>query len=244
MTNSSGLDLDEKSKKVAAYNALVHKLPPPNWTLIRALSSFLIGVVTNSDVNKMSVRNVGIVFSPTLNIPAPVFSMFLTDFDAIFATDPDENVPTIEVSITEPLTPEDIRSPRHQLFSDIPTPSYNQDTFAKQILTSDQVIHDSHGLDTGFIPLQPSYESPAIGSRESTLGLTGLVTAAGPEYGGSFQRTLEPLSTREAKARRRESSMLMMGMSQNHRKSSLLTMANSPSKLLCRALADSCADKR
>ena len=222
-TNSFCLELDEKAKKVAAYNVLVHKLPLPNWTLIRALSAFLIGVVTNSDVNKMSVRNVGIVFSPTLNIPAPVFSMFLTDFDAIFGTEPDDSIPTpIEVSVTEPLTPEDVRSPRRQLFSDIPTPSYNQDTFPKQGLTYEQVLRDSHkDMDTGFIPLQPSYETTAVGSRESIMGHAGLVTVPGPEYGGAFQRTLEPLSTRDTKARRRESSMLLMGMHHGQRKSSL-----------------------
>jgi len=32
----------------------------------------------------MTVRNVGIVFSPTLNIPAGVFSLFLLEFPSIF----------------------------------------------------------------------------------------------------------------------------------------------------------------
>ena len=58
----------------------------------------------------MSVRNVGIVFSPTLNIPAPVFAMFLTEFDAIFSDEPDDDSATPpEMSAAEPLTPEDIR---------------------------------------------------------------------------------------------------------------------------------------
>ena len=37
----------------------------------------------------MTVRNVGIVFSPTLNIPAPVFAMFLQNYEGIFGIDPE-----------------------------------------------------------------------------------------------------------------------------------------------------------
>lgn len=83
------LELDDRQKRITALNALVHKLPKPNFALLRALSQFLIVIVNNSDVNKMTVRNVGIVFAPTLNIPAPVFSLFLTDFDSIFGEAPD-----------------------------------------------------------------------------------------------------------------------------------------------------------
>lgn len=35
----------------------------------------------------MTVRNIGIVFSPTLGIPAGVFSLFMAEFDYIFFTD-------------------------------------------------------------------------------------------------------------------------------------------------------------
>ncbi len=50
-------DLDEKDKKISAYNGLVRKLPQANWSLLRALSAFLLSIVSNSDVNKMTVRN-------------------------------------------------------------------------------------------------------------------------------------------------------------------------------------------
>jgi len=210
---------------VAAYNALVHKLPKVNWFLIRALSAFLIGIVNNSDVNKMSVRNVGIVFSPTLNIPAPVFSMFLTDFDAIFGEEPEATpTPPPEVSVTEPLTPEDIRSPRRQIFSEIPTPSYNQDTFPSQGPSYEQVLRESHQeYDTGFIPLQPSYEPPSNHFLNPTQ--SGSVTMPGPEYGqaeyGVINRARTPQSA--AKSRRRESSMLLVGNGQ--RKNSMPTLS-------------------
>ncbi|KAL8952432.1 MAG: hypothetical protein Q9222_001667 [Ikaeria aurantiellina] len=196
------LELDSKPRKIAAYNMLVHRLPKANWTLIRSLSAFLIGIVNNSDVNKMSVRNVGIVFSPTLNIPAPVFSMFLTDFDAIFGEEP-RMAPAapMEVSINEPLTPEDIRSPRRQMFSDIPTPSYNQTQFSQKSSYEHLPESNQRSNDVGFVPMQPSYEAQVV---------------PGPELRAT-NRTLAPDSA--VKARRRESSMLLM--SGEHRKSSL-----------------------
>lgn len=172
----------------------------------------------------MSIRNVGIVFSPTLNIPAPVFSMFLTEFDTIFGETPDGTaIPSLEVTSSEPLTPEDIRSPRRQMFSDIPTPSYTQETFSAsphqfshsnhQNPTYEQVLHDSHvDRDTGFVPLQPTYDTPA--SQQ------GSITVPGPEYAVARPRNLAPGGA--AKARRRESSMLLMGSGQ--RKSSLPMM--------------------
>lgn len=206
------LDLDEKSKKIAAFKLLVQKLPQANWTLIRALSEFLIGIVNNSNVNKMSVRNVCIVFSPTLNIPAPVFSTFLTDFNSIFAVEYElASPPAFEISVTEPLTPEDIRSPRRQMFSDIPTPSYNQENFPKtsnpgpsyeQARQGSRVEHD-----IGFIPLQPSYEPPTSNPPPNSQQ-QGSIMMPGSEYGVISRK---PGVNSAAKARRRESSMLLMG---------------------------------
>lgn len=192
----------------------MHKLPKPNFMLLRALSAFLISIINNSEVNKMSIRNVGIVFSPTLNIPAPVFSMFLTEFDAVFGEAPDDIlIPSLGVTSNEPLTPEDIRSPRRQMFSDIPTPSYTQDTFSGRNGSDDhykhptyeQVMHNPHTEnDTGFVPLQPSYNS-MVPQQDSG-------TVPGPEYAVARPRNLAPGGA--AKARRRESSMLLMGPGQ------------------------------
>jgi len=61
------------------------------------LISFLIRIINHADSNKMTVRNVGIVFSPTLNIPAPVFAMFLQNYEPIFGIDPTEyELPILE----------------------------------------------------------------------------------------------------------------------------------------------------
>lgn len=207
-------ELDGREKKIAAFSALIHRLPRPNLSLLRALSQFLIVIINNSDVNKMTVRNVGIVFAPTLNIPAPVFSMFLTDFDQIFGEEPsDTGTKMVEISVDKPLTPDDIRSPRHQMFSDIPTPAYNQTSFQGM----DNSAQGSHqdirsAYDTGFIPMQPSYLQQPLGSDPNQhLG--------DPSQMGSMNRMLAPNNPNQSKTKRRESSMLFMGM--GNRKSSI-----------------------
>lgn len=165
----------------------------------------------------MTTRNVGIVFSPTLNIPTPVLSMFLTEFDAVFCEDLEAaTIPSSDVTANEPLTPEDIRSPRRQMFSDIPTPSYTQDTFST---SNSHLPHAPSGQtrdlgDTGFIPLQPAYETSTPQAQQ------GFITVPGPEYTVARPRNLPAGSA--VKARRRESSMLLTGSGQT--KSSLPMM--------------------
>lgn len=185
----------------------MHRLPRPNLALLRALSQFLIEIVNNSDVNKMTVRNVGIVFAPTLNIPAPVFSMFLTDYDSIFGdTDSSFAKSGTELTVENTLSPDDIRSPRHQMFSDLPTPSYQQTSFR----TAGDANGPSDGprthYDTGFTPVQPSYDQPT--SRHEQYNQP---PGAGTSY-SSLNGMLGPDSedTRSAKSKRRESSMLFM----------------------------------
>ena len=224
-------DLPEKPRKVATYNALVHRLPKPNFTLLRALSAFLINIINNAEINKMTMRNVGIVFSPTLNIPTPVLSMFLTEFDAVFREDLEaKTVPSLEVTASEPLAPEDIRSPRQQMFSDIPTPSHTQVTFPK---SNSQLSHSHENVpsgrtstmdpsNTGFIPLHPTYETSALQAQQ------GSITVPGPEYAVARPRNLPAGGA--TKARRRESSMLLMGPGQ--RKGSLPMMGGDDGRSL------------
>ncbi|KAF9886185.1 hypothetical protein FE257_011908 [Aspergillus nanangensis] len=190
------LELNEKEKKILAFNSLVYRLPKANLVLLRALVQFLMIIVNNSDVNKMTVRNVGIVFAPTLNIPAPVFSLFLTEFDGIFEHMPNSSANAVELTVDQTLSSDDIRSPRRQMFSDIPTPAYNQTTFRRHGDSYDDI--DAHH-ETGFIPVQPSYEqSPSNGLYHQDQGM--------------LSPNLE--SSRSAKAKRRESSLLFMEL--NH----------------------------
>lgn len=79
-------DVVERRERISELGALVSVLPLANYSLLRTLCSHLIKIIELSDVNKMTMRNVGIVFSPTLGIPAGVFALFLTEFDWVFYT--------------------------------------------------------------------------------------------------------------------------------------------------------------
>ncbi|KAK4162544.1 putative GTPase-activating protein [Cladorrhinum sp. PSN259] len=86
------------NEKIPALAELVERLPQANAALLKYLIGFLIKIIDHASVNKMTVRNVGIVFSPTLNIPAPIFATFLQNYKPIFGIDPSE----YELPITEP----------------------------------------------------------------------------------------------------------------------------------------------
>lgn len=51
------LDVEEKEKRVAAFNILVHRLPRANEELLSNLCSYLADISNKADVNKMNVRN-------------------------------------------------------------------------------------------------------------------------------------------------------------------------------------------
>ncbi|CAH7674607.1 expressed protein [Phakopsora pachyrhizi] len=87
------IDLSQRSDKVNELGRLCAELPLPNYTLLRFLSAHLIHIVQNEKVNKMSLRNVGIVFSPTLGIPAPLFALLLREFDLVFNIEGDNRAP-------------------------------------------------------------------------------------------------------------------------------------------------------
>lgn len=85
--SSSFADFVDAEERVKELSELVSLLPIENYSLLRALTAHLILIVQNSNVNKMTVRNVGIVFSPTLGIPAGVFSLMLGEFNRVFNVD-------------------------------------------------------------------------------------------------------------------------------------------------------------
>lgn len=83
------VDLLDRKDRVNELGRLVSLLPIANYTLLRALTAHLIQVVQHSDVNKMTMRNVSIVFSPTLGIPGTIFNLLMSEFDYIFWTTED-----------------------------------------------------------------------------------------------------------------------------------------------------------
>ena len=82
------IDLVDSATRVTELNRLVNELPPTNYALLRALTAHLILIVQNSASNKMTLRNIGIVFSPTLGIPAGIFSELVSHFGPIFDAQP------------------------------------------------------------------------------------------------------------------------------------------------------------
>ena len=80
-------DFVDPQERIQELSHLIASLPVANYSLLRALTAHLILIVQNAGVNKMTMRNVGIVFSPTLGIPAGVFSLMLGEFKRVFNVD-------------------------------------------------------------------------------------------------------------------------------------------------------------
>lgn len=78
------IDLANQDERVDELASLISQLPIPNYCLLRALTAHLILIIQNAHINKMTMRNVGIVFSPTLGIPAGVFSLMMGEFERVF----------------------------------------------------------------------------------------------------------------------------------------------------------------
>ncbi|ORX62406.1 RhoGAP-domain-containing protein [Hesseltinella vesiculosa] len=104
------LNMQDQKACVQELGRLVSLLPLSNYTLLRTLCAHLHRVVQNANVNKMNLRNIGIVFSPTLGIPAGIVCLFLSEFDYIFWTE-NKIKPTSRPSSPEPCPPSDPVSP-------------------------------------------------------------------------------------------------------------------------------------
>ncbi|EGP85701.1 uncharacterized protein MYCGRDRAFT_86888 [Zymoseptoria tritici IPO323] len=170
-------------EKIFALNSLVNRLPGPNRALLEALSAFMLTIVNNVGVNKMNVRNLGVVFSPTLNVPGPLISLFVEEQHRIFGDElplSESSTPTSSATRHSPASSTDLRSPRKQMFTDLPTPAYNQTAFQ----------HGPGGApldDTGMVPLNPAYayhqmapQDAKAKRRESSLLVAGAYSS-GPQ---------------------------------------------------------------
>lgn len=66
------------------FSQLVKKLPKVNHDVLYALFKFLNEVIRNKDLNKMNLKNLCIVFSPTLNVAGEILVPLLVDFRCVF----------------------------------------------------------------------------------------------------------------------------------------------------------------
>ena len=83
-------EYESREDRISAIKEILPYLPRINYTCLRVLVAHLLRVVMSSDKNKMTVRNIAIVFSPTLGIPAGLFTILLAEFPIIFAWKTDD----------------------------------------------------------------------------------------------------------------------------------------------------------
>ncbi|KAI1001530.1 hypothetical protein K3495_g6668 [Podosphaera aphanis] len=200
-------DLPDINQKVDALNKLVKKLPKENRALLQYLASFLIKIINNSDVNKMTVRNVGIVFSPTLNIPASVFALLLQQYIGIFNEQPSHQSRQFDKS-----TPADIVTLNgagygySQASPSRPSPSVLKTP--RQIASMNGNIPLPAYYKTNVEPTRVNIQSNRVGSQPSSPA---------------------PVSGTFGKAKKRESSMFSMNMvSLSQRRTSMSLIDGQP----------------
>ncbi|EPB88703.1 hypothetical protein HMPREF1544_04462 [Mucor circinelloides 1006PhL] len=111
----NSIHLDKEQSKICEVGRLITTLPLANYTLLRSLCAHLIRVIENSDKNKMTLKNISIVFSATLGIPSSIFNMLLKNFDYIFWTDRCEDQQVTEDTIKIYMAEEDVSHNEHNL---------------------------------------------------------------------------------------------------------------------------------
>ncbi|RGB44127.1 Rho GTPase activation protein [Rhizophagus diaphanus] len=67
-----------------ALSSIVSRLPPQNFYLLRALCSHLSLVNRKSEINKMNISNLGVVFCPSLGIGSILFKTLVEHIDVVF----------------------------------------------------------------------------------------------------------------------------------------------------------------
>jgi RalA-binding protein 1 len=72
------------SVQIACLRKIIGRLPKVNYDTLRVLCGFLVRVLNHCELNKMTIRNLGIIFPPTLHIDARIFVCLLVDYDCIF----------------------------------------------------------------------------------------------------------------------------------------------------------------
>ena len=179
----------------------------------------------------MNIRNVGIVFAPTLNIPAPIIAAFLTEFDSIFGLGPEESgkrseeLPRLEPVSNGKLETHDSQYPRPGMLLDvhISSPTFRQDIFPSRqsvLLPLQSEFNPRNPLgiqEPATAPLRPAREESLDSGSLQPKGRSASNDAAAKRLTGLGATSM----MRDMKARRRESSMLIFEADYGLRKPSL-----------------------
>jgi len=80
-TNDDEPDINVVLKQL---KEILLELPQENYVVTKRLSGFLREVVRHSDVNLMSVENIGIVFSPTLRLTGKLIGYLIVHYNSLF----------------------------------------------------------------------------------------------------------------------------------------------------------------
>lgn len=147
------------------------------------------------------------MFSPTLNVPGPLISCFVEDLSKIFGPPIDEAESPIKSrseNLPGPSQSAELRSPRKQMFSDLPTPSYNQPTF--------QSLGALHATTPHVVPyaneMRPNYLDYQMAPQgEGGYGSLNDALRSPTVFGSTASGQPTP---RDLKTKRRESSMMYM----------------------------------
>lgn len=191
-----------------------------------------------------NMSSVAIVFAPTLNIPAPLIQLFLTDYPAIFGEGVEEThspIKEMQASSHAGALSDGIRSPRHQMFSDLPTPGYNQHSFNQRAIPGFQPLPSQANRSTYAPPRQGqqsfgdnSFPAPPVYQAGGAGEFASLNALAVP--GGD---------TVTSKRKKRESSMIGMNYGlANQRKPSRNTLRDTSSSRVPEALESYAAQQR
>jgi RalA-binding protein 1 len=60
------------------------QLPEANYHLLLTLIGHLRLIVEYAEFNKMTLRNIAIIFAPTLSIPSGLFNLLMTEYESSF----------------------------------------------------------------------------------------------------------------------------------------------------------------
>lgn len=163
------------------------------------------------------------MFAPTLNVPGPLITSFVEDQEEIFGEPMDElESPIVPNQSQQAATSTDLRSPRKQMFSDLPTPAYNQTQFQ-----SFGAAYQPNGAnDTGMIPMHPTYQMApqgdgGYGSLNDALRSPTIQSFNNNNSSSSSNGLLVP---KDVKNKRRESSMMVMSQNDGLSKKTSMLM--------------------
>ncbi|KAF4584073.1 Rho GAP domain-containing protein [Ophiocordyceps camponoti-floridani] len=80
-------EMSNSGDKMAMLSQTSKRLPKTTFSLLKHIMSLLIRIINRSETNKMNIRNISIVFLPTLNLPAQVLALFLQSYEVIFGVE-------------------------------------------------------------------------------------------------------------------------------------------------------------